>query len=135
MRRADSIRQTASIVRFVSDAVTATDHTIFTPLGEGRGHGARELGHHRRRRVREWRLDDGSTPESTETKCRFASYLVQSRNPANRTHQLSAPAEPRRHENPGLLFEGPARVTGRFGPAHARRIIRQGERRFRGEVG
>jgi hypothetical protein len=35
MSLADSIRQTASIARWVSVAVTAADHTIFTASGEG----------------------------------------------------------------------------------------------------
>ena len=37
MSLADSIRQTASIIRWVSEAVTAADHTIFDPSVEGRG--------------------------------------------------------------------------------------------------
>jgi hypothetical protein len=43
MSRADSIRQTASIARCVSGAVTAADHTIFTASVESRG-AARKYG-------------------------------------------------------------------------------------------
>ena len=39
MSLADSILQIASIVRWVSVAVTATDHTIFNPLAQA---GARD---------------------------------------------------------------------------------------------
>ena len=37
MSLADSMRQTASIARWVSVAVTASDHTIVTPSAQGRG--------------------------------------------------------------------------------------------------
>jgi hypothetical protein len=45
MSLGDSILQTASIARWVSVAVTATDHTIFGPAAQGRdspGHKGRD---------------------------------------------------------------------------------------------